>query len=180
MILWSLAPTQLILGEDMTLASAQYIATVGNEELIAVNQDLPFVGPATRIVGGDLSYPCTPPPPPSAGLNYAVLAQPCGGAAEEGLQSWGFDDAAGRVTLLGGKGGVLTLGADGCTTGGADGSLVFVAKEGGGGAGCGGQVWRHQAGNNSIVGPFSKCLDEYQCACVCPCVCPCVCTCVCV
>jgi len=38
MILWSLMPTQLILGEDVTKMSDEYIETVGNEELIAVNQ----------------------------------------------------------------------------------------------------------------------------------------------
>ena len=33
-----MAPTQLILGEDVTNMSDEYIETVGNEELIAVNQ----------------------------------------------------------------------------------------------------------------------------------------------
>jgi hypothetical protein len=60
MVLWSLAPTQLILGEDVTRMSAEYVATVGNPELIAINQDAPLVAPMRRIVGGDLSYPCTP------------------------------------------------------------------------------------------------------------------------
>jgi alpha-galactosidase len=55
MILWCLAPTQLILGEDLTQASAEYLQTVGNEELIAVNQDWPFAGPARRVAGAS---PC--------------------------------------------------------------------------------------------------------------------------
>ena len=38
MVLWSIMPTQLILGEDVTQMSDEYIETVGNEELIAVNQ----------------------------------------------------------------------------------------------------------------------------------------------
>jgi hypothetical protein len=58
MVLWSIMPTQLILGEDVTQMSDEYIETVGNEELIAVNQDTPFVGSAKRIVGGDLKFPC--------------------------------------------------------------------------------------------------------------------------
>jgi len=58
MVLWSIMPTQLIIGEDVTKMSAEYIETVGNEELIAVNQDTPLVGSAKRIVGGDLSFPC--------------------------------------------------------------------------------------------------------------------------
>lgn len=58
MVLWSIMPTQLIIGEDVTQMSDEYIETVGNEELIAVNQDTPLVGSATRIVGGDLKFPC--------------------------------------------------------------------------------------------------------------------------
>ena len=58
MVLWSIMPTQLILGEDVTKMSAEYVETVGNEELIAVNQDTPLVGAAKRIVGGDLKFPC--------------------------------------------------------------------------------------------------------------------------
>ena len=60
MVLWSIMPTQLILGEDVTQMSDEYIETVGNEELIAVNQDTPLVGSAKRIVGGDLKFPCKP------------------------------------------------------------------------------------------------------------------------
>ena len=58
MTLWSMFPTQLILGEDVTKMSDEYVATVGNEELIAINQDAPWVSGARRIVGDDLSYPC--------------------------------------------------------------------------------------------------------------------------
>lgn len=69
-------------------ATLDYLSMVGNIELLAVNevrrmrlccnivsngcchfsprrmfrQDAPFAGPATRIVGGDLSWPCTPAP----------------------------------------------------------------------------------------------------------------------
>ena len=58
MVLWSIMPTQLILGEDVTQMSHEYVETVGNDELIAVNQDTPFIAPAKRIVGGDLKFPC--------------------------------------------------------------------------------------------------------------------------
>ena len=138
MILWSLAPTQLILGEDLTRASAQYLQTVGNEELIAINQDWPYAGPARRIVGGDLAFPCSappPPPPPPPDATDAVQALPCGSGSGGGaLQAWALEaEAGGRVRLLGGAGGYLTLGAAGCASGGADGSLVYVAALGGGG-----------------------------------------------
>ena len=58
MVMWSLYPTQLILGEDVTQMSAEYVETVGNTELIAINQDSPLLSSARRIVGGDLAYPC--------------------------------------------------------------------------------------------------------------------------
>ena len=45
MVLWSMAPTQLILGEDVTKMSAEFIETVGNEELIAVSPPPPSSAP---------------------------------------------------------------------------------------------------------------------------------------
>lgn len=55
---YTVVRTQLIIGEDVTKMSDEYIATVGNEELIAVNQDAPLIGSAKRIIGGDLVFPC--------------------------------------------------------------------------------------------------------------------------
>ena len=49
MVLWSLAPTQLILGEDVTKMSAEFIETVGNEELIAVSPAPPSSAPVRTI-----------------------------------------------------------------------------------------------------------------------------------
>jgi hypothetical protein len=89
MVLWSIMPTQLILGEDVTKMSDEYVETVGNEELIAVNQDVPLVGPAKRIVGGDLTFPC----------GSAADGQPINWTAAGGPVSissaWGFVDGAG-------------------------------------------------------------------------------------
>jgi hypothetical protein len=83
MVLWSIMPTQLILGEDVTKMSD------GNEELIAVSQDVPLVGPAKRIVGGDLTFPC----------GSAADGQPINWTAAGGPVSissaWGFVDGAG-------------------------------------------------------------------------------------
>lgn len=61
-LLWSLFPAPIILGEDLTQATPEYLATVGNEELLAVSQDAPFAGPARRVLGGDLSWPCSEAP----------------------------------------------------------------------------------------------------------------------
>jgi len=80
-VLWSIMPTQLIIGEDVTQMSDEYIETVGNEELIAVNQDAPLVGVGKRIVGGDLSFPCVPPVvpvPPPGPMPKACKVSPAG------------------------------------------------------------------------------------------------------
>ena len=74
MVLWSIMPTQLIIGEDVTKMSDEFIATVGNEELIAVNQDTPLVGSAKRIVGGDLKFPCYGEEP--AAINWTKTQSP--------------------------------------------------------------------------------------------------------
>jgi alpha-galactosidase len=101
MVLWSLMPTQLILGEDITKMSDEYIATVGNEELIAVNQDAPLAGSATRIVGGDLKFPCIGNSVPAA-INWtntsasvpipSLLWELEGGAASTGSKLAGQTD----------------------------------------------------------------------------------------
>ena len=44
---------------SLDFTASQYVETVGNEELIGINQDAPFIDPARRIVGDDLTYPCS-------------------------------------------------------------------------------------------------------------------------
>ena len=85
MILWSLFPSQLILGEDLTRASPEYLDTVGNEELLAVNADAPYAGGARRVAGGDLAWPCAGGALPPGAL-YALRALPC--VAGDALQRW--------------------------------------------------------------------------------------------
>ena len=60
--LWALLPAPLIIGNNLLAASPYYFETVLNTELIAINQDLPFISAARRVVGGDIDYPCTPTP----------------------------------------------------------------------------------------------------------------------
>ena len=99
MVLWSIMPTQLILGEDVTQMSDEYIETVGNEELIAVNQDQPFVAPAKRIVGGDLTFPC------GQGINAPDINWTHTGAPVDiPTALWDFDGgAAGTTSKLPGQ-----------------------------------------------------------------------------
>ena len=98
-LLWALAPSQLILGEDLTQASAEFIETVGNEEMLAINWDAPFKGPARRVAGGDLTFPCSPSPPQAAA---GVAALPC--AASDAAQQWQLG-ADGTLSLPGGGAG---------------------------------------------------------------------------
>ena len=97
MVLWSLMPTQLILGEDVTQMSDEYVATVGNEELIAVNQDAPFAGAARRIVGGDLAFPCGNA---AADINWTKTSAPVDVPTDQWLFAGG---AAGTASKLPGQ-----------------------------------------------------------------------------
>jgi alpha-galactosidase len=158
-LLWALAPSQLVLGEDLTMASAEFIETVGNEEMLAINWDAPFMGPARRVAGGDLAYPCAPPPPAQAAAGVAAL--PCN--ASDPSQQWqlGADGAlslaqAGAVAPAG---SLLSLQA--CSD--EDGAPLAVFPPGWAGAGaCGGATWRFAPANGSLVGAFGRCLDEFE------------------
>ena len=160
MILWSLFPSQLILGEDLTRASAEYLATVGNEELLAVNADAPYAGGAVRVAGGDLAWPCALPP----GALYALRALPCaaggggGGGDAAPLQRWAFEPSDGSLRLAspppGAEGARAAL-APGAAA--EDGALVYVFPPGAGGAA---DLAPPAAG--TVRGPGGKCLDEYM------------------
>ena len=157
-LLWALAPSQLVLGEDLTRASAEYIETVGNEEMLAINWDAPFMGPARRVSGGDLAFPC------SAAATQAVAgvaALPCDASAP--AQTWALG-ADGTLSLPSGGGGapagaILALNA--CDD--QDGAALSVFPAGwAGSAACGGASWRFSQSNASLVGAFGKCLDEFE------------------
>ena len=152
MVMWSLAPTQLIIGEDVTQMSAEYIETVGNEELLAINADQPFAGPARRIVGADLTWPCN-----GAGPGELLEAHTLACVAAEETQLFYFNETDNSLRPASHPDAMLAT-AD---CGFADGDIVSVYGAGGGGVACGGAVWSH-ASNGSIVGAAGKCLDEYM------------------
>lgn len=149
MVLWSFFPASLILGEDLTRMSPEYVATVGNEELLSINQDAPFAGPARRIVGGDLTYPCGGTP----GALFDVAALPC--VAASPMQQWEYDAGSGALRLAGNS---AVLAVSTCATN--DGTPVAVFPPGGGGASCGGASWV-RADNGSYISR-GRCLDEYN------------------
>ena len=152
MVMWSLAPTQLIIGEDVTQMSAEFVETLSNDELLAINADEPFVGAARRVVGGDLTWPCSGAAP---GELFEVHALACDGAST--AQLWYFNSSDDSLRPAASPASLLAT----ATCDFADGDLVSVYAAGGGASSCGGAVWRHDA-NLSVVGPAGKCLDEYM------------------
>jgi alpha-galactosidase len=152
-LLWALAPSQLILGEDMTKASAEYIETVGNEEMLAINYDTPFMGPARRVAGGDLTYPCASAPSQAVA---GVAALPCN--ASDPAQQWALDGAGG-LSVAAPAGALLSLTS--CSN--EDGAPLALFPAGWAGVNaCDGASWRFDKYNGSLLGAFGKCLDEYE------------------
>ena len=160
MVLWSMAPTQLILGEDVTKMSAEFIETVGNEELIAVNQDFPLVAAAKRIVGGDLHFPCGVPAP-IPGATATVTAEVCiaAGADARLTQTFYFNTTDGSLRL--GSQPSNMVATESCDFS-KDGNIVSLFAEGAGGTKCGGSKWGHNSTTSQIIGAASKCLDEFE------------------
>ena len=152
MVLWSLAPTQLILGEDVTQMSQEFIETVGNDELLAINSDTPFMGAARRIVGGDLTWPCSS----SGGEVLQVHTQNCTSSLDS-TQLFYFNDTDSSLRPFMNQSSVLST----QTCDFNDGDIVSVYSVNGGGSACGGAKWTHMS-NGSIVGADGKCLDEYM------------------
>ena len=98
----------------------RYIETVGNDELIAVNQDAPLVGSAKRIVGSDLTFPRgqganTPV------INWTKTSAPVDVPSATTTEGWEFKDgAAGIGSKLAGQTDIRSGGPDpyqtrGCT-----------------------------------------------------------------
>ena len=108
MVLWSLMPTKLILGTKM---SDEYIQTVGNEELIAVNQDTPLVGSATRIVGGDFKFPCISELPTAINWTktYSPVAIPSLFWEFHGAASSTFSELPGQTDIRSGGPGQVPM-----------------------------------------------------------------------
>jgi len=162
--LWALFPAPLVVGNNLAQASPYFFETVLNAELIAINQEDPFLAPAQRLVGGDVAYPCSPGGG-GGSARYAVHTLPCDKAdPTSALQTWRINAVDGSVSLLGGAGGVLDIGA-GCAA--ADGTPVVVNPASTAGA-CGGanQRWAFEAqpaGNGSLINAASgTCLDEFM------------------
>lgn len=135
--------------------SAEYIETVGNTELIAINQDAPFISAASRIVGGDLTYPCTGG---AEGAAFEIQAAPCAqGAAGAAQQHFYFNSSDSSLRLASEPSYLVSTGSCDWT----DGNIVSLWAVGKGGTGCGGAHWTH-AENGQVIGAAGKCLDEYQ------------------
>eukprot|EP01043_Picozoa_sp_COSAG02_P013131 COSAG02_NODE_521_length_20750_cov_10.721079_2_plen_493_part_00 len=164
MVLWSIMPTQLILGEDVTKMSDEYIETVGNEELININQDSPFVSAAKRIVGGDLTFPCGSPVPPQ-GAAAAIVAETCVANDTSGIgtQEFVFNSTDNTLRLAAKPNLLVTTSTCDFSKNGVivslfeESSSVHSNTER-----CGGANWTHDAATGQIIGADGKCLDEYE------------------
>jgi alpha-galactosidase len=154
--MWSLFPANLIISQNVLTWSPYALETYSNAEAIAINQD-PLGSPASRIVGGDLPFPC------SSGGDGAlanVVAEPCD--PSDPAQKWSYDAATGAVSsgLFANVSGVL----DAVECGTADGTPVAVYPPDNGSGTCGGknQAWRAGAGGTLVNGNSGSCLDVYD------------------
>jgi hypothetical protein len=151
--MWCLFPANLLISQNVLKWSAYALETYSNAELIALNQD-PLGSPARRLVGGDISYPCS-----SDDQLASVLAVECN--ASDPAQQWSVLSVGG-LTFISSKafpGGVL----DNVQCESADGASVAVYRNDTGGGKCAGvnQKWAWGT-NGSIINAFSgKCLDVY-------------------
>ena len=66
--MWSLFPSNLLISQNVLAWSPYALETYSNAEAIAINQD-PLASPAFRIVGADLTVPC------SGGSDLGALAE---------------------------------------------------------------------------------------------------------
>jgi hypothetical protein len=76
--LWSIFPAPLLISQNVLTWSRYALVTYSNVDLIAINQDRVDLGrasgPAVRLVGGDLVFPCVAPAPgPAASEAGGVL-----------------------------------------------------------------------------------------------------------
>jgi hypothetical protein len=177
--MWSLFPTNLLISQNVLGWSDYALETYSNAELVAVNQDV-LGSPAQRIVGDDLTFPCTGGGAMPNGAAAAVMAAPCN--PTDPAQQWTYDAATGYITAKQVPNAVL----DDFGCGSKNNNPVALFKPdrpdpkhvGTGGAGdtdvagkgapinCGGknQHWAHN-GNGTITNQYNgMCLDvfEYQ------------------
>ena len=146
--MWSLFPTNLLISQNVLAWSDYALETYSNAELIAINQD-PLGSPATRVVGGDLPFPC------HDGGVADVVAKACD--ANDNGQLWDFNAATSTFVSRAFQPSVLEN--VGCSAN--DGSRVGVGRSGQPGC-AGSQTWTRRTDGAIINGHSSTCLDVYN------------------
>ena len=153
--MWCLFPANLIISQNVLNWSSYALETYSNTELIALNQD-PLGSPARRIVGGDISYPCSST---SGDQLASVIAVACN--ASDPAQHWSASSADGLTYVISSKafpGGVL----DNLDCGSSDGTSVALLRMSAGKCAGLNQRWFWST-NGSVVNANSrKCLDVYS------------------
>lgn len=144
----------LIISQDVLTWSAYALETYSNDEVIAVDQD-PLGSPGRRLVGANVTYPCTSNGLPSGALAI-VQARPCN--ASDPAQQWTYNSATGQLTSA--TGGVV----DDYQCGSADGNAIYLYAPDGGSGTCGGrnQQWALKADGTLVNADNGKCLDIYD------------------
>ncbi len=157
--MWSLFPSNLLISQNVLTWSPYALETYSNAEAIAINQDSLGL-PATRIVGGDLPFPCGG----GGGALAAVVAVTCD--ATDPSQHWTYDAATStfRSVPFASQNGVLDV--TDCAK--ADGSPVAVWPYDNGQGTCGGanQKWAFNpassTGSTAVNGNSGSCLDVFD------------------
>lgn len=152
--MWSLAPTNLLISQNVLAWSDYAMETYSNSELVGINQD-PLGSAARRIVGGDLSFPCGGGAP---GALASVVAADC--KATDVSQQWDIDAATGEIKSRAFPGGVL----DAFQCGTADGTVVSVFTPDSGKGSCAGknQRWKWNNGGSVTNDASGACLDIFD------------------
>lgn len=154
--LWCVMSAPLIISNDLLTASPFNVETYTNAEAIAVNQDTLGI-PGIRLVGDDLTYPCSGGSLP-VGAIAGLQVAPCN--ASDPLQAFFVNKTDNTIVSLAPGGGVVDDYM--CAT--PDDSPLYVYPRDNGQGTCGGanQVWQLNA-NGAFVNPrSSKCLDVWQ------------------
>jgi hypothetical protein len=152
--MWSLFPANLLISQNVLAWSEYALETYSNAEAIAINQD-PLGSPAFRIVGGDLSVPCSAG---GGGATASVVSATCD--ASDPMQQWTYNVQTSTISLRSNASWVL----DAFECGTADGTVVSVYSPDDGSGPCQGknQKWEmHTDGTITNVNSGS-CLDVYN------------------
>eukprot|EP00750_Incisomonas_marina_P015620 INCI18401.3.p1 GENE.INCI18401.3~~INCI18401.3.p1 ORF type:complete len:524 (+),score=65.40 INCI18401.3:372-1943(+) len=151
--LWSIFPTNLLISQNVLNWSSYALETYSNTDLIAINQDKLGLS-AKRIVGGDLTFPCSPG---DSGAK-TIVAVPCN--VDDPAHAWIVHADSGKIESKKFPGMVL----DDFHCSNDDGSPVMLYPDDHGAGTCAGknQQWVVQTNGTITNSNNGKCLDVWD------------------